>query len=135
MANHSDEELLALIRRRAEALGRSPLRNEVQHHREIAARFGGWNKAVEAAGLVPYDVNDLLKQRQPREGKYTKEELISILQHKAKELGRPPKKMEVPEFREIKTMLGPWNTALRAAGLDPHEISRHPQPTPEEDKS
>lgn len=124
MKQRSDEELLALIRRRAQTLGRSPLRNEVQHHREIAARFGGWNKAVEAAGLTPYDINELLQQREVKSGKYTREEAITLLQTKAVELGRPPKKMEMPTFREIKAVLGPWNNALRAAGLDPHQISR-----------
>lgn len=48
-----------------------------------------------------------------------KQEYISILRTKAKELGRLPKKSDFEEFEvvQIKSFFGPWPRALEASGL------------------
>lgn len=51
--------------------------------------------------------------------KYTDEQLIKIIQDKAKELGRPPRKREVKQHFVIMKRFGSWNKALIKAGLVP----------------
>lgn len=54
-----------------------------------------------------------------------KSNVISLLQDKAKEVGRLPKKSDFSsnEVCLIKAKLGPWNRALEEAGLKP--VSDH----------
>ena len=54
-----------------------------------------------------------------RKYKYTDEELLQMIRDKAEELGRAPKKSEVPECYRIKNRFGPWYKAITAAGLEP----------------
>lgn len=53
--------------------------------------------------------------------KYTDEDLIEILQQKAKELGRPPKTREVRQWGTIINHFGSFDKALEAAGLTPNK--------------
>ncbi len=50
-----------------------------------------------------------------------KREAIEMLQNKAKQLGRLPKKSDFDsvEIAKIKAKLGPWNRAIEEAGLKP----------------
>lgn len=45
------------------------------------------------------------------------EELLDVIRKKAKELGRPPKKVEVPASHYFKQKFGPWPRVLEAAGV------------------
>lgn len=45
---------------------------------------------------------------------YTKEELILIIQYKAKELGKIPTKRDIKQQTPIKKIFGSWNNALAA---------------------
>ncbi|MEC5240764.1 hypothetical protein MKX66_28230 [Bacillus sp. FSL R9-9530] len=49
---------------------------------------------------------------------YTKEELILIIQYKAKELGKIPTKRDIKQQTPIKKIFGSWNHALAAAGFE-----------------
>lgn len=51
--------------------------------------------------------------------RYTRQELILIIQHKAEELGRSPTaaEMKKPCSSAYSNRFGSWNNALRAAGL------------------
>lgn len=52
-ADDSDEQLLEYLRHCAEEIGHSPNSCEVIGGLYIAARFGGWQKAISLAGLRP----------------------------------------------------------------------------------
>ncbi len=56
-----------------------------------------------------------------RKHKYTEEELLQMIRDKAEELGRAPKKSEVPECYRIKNRFGPWYESVMAAGLEPYK--------------
>ncbi len=75
----------------------------------ITRRFGGWNRALEKAGLPLNKKNKL---------KYTDEELLQLLKDKAQELGRSPYRRELIEGATIDTRFGSWNKALEKAGLE-----------------
>ena len=47
----SDEELLEIIRKRTQELGRPPNKNEVEGARYFKARFGPWPRMLEVAGV------------------------------------------------------------------------------------
>jgi len=48
-----DEELLAYLRTSAGELGYSPRYKEIIGWRLLEQRFGGWNEALQKAGLIP----------------------------------------------------------------------------------
>lgn len=102
---YTTEQLIEIIQKKAKKLGRAPKSEELKERSSIMRHFGSYNKALEAAGLIP---------NQPR---YTEEELIEILQNKAKELGRSPKIKEVKQGVTIAYRFGSFNNALMAAGL------------------
>lgn len=54
----------------------------------------------------------------------TDEELLEIVRKKAEELGRAPKKHEVPGFICLKMRFGPWPRVLEKAGLKSPKIPR-----------
>lgn len=47
------------------------------------------------------------------------EQLLDIIREKTKQLGRPPKKNEVPAAGYFKHRFGPWPRILEAAGVKP----------------
>ncbi|KRT87143.1 MULTISPECIES: homing endonuclease associated repeat-containing protein [Bacillus] len=108
--DYTKEELIEILQQRSKELGRSPKKEEVKQDQTIRRNFGSFNKGLEAAGLTPG------KRRE-----YTEEELIDILQNKAKELGRPPKKREVRQWSAIVKHFGSFNKGLEAAGLTPRK--------------
>ncbi|MBS4161479.1 hypothetical protein GWP49_30870, partial [Klebsiella pneumoniae] len=107
---YTKEELIEMLKSRAEELGRSPKQKEVKQFQTIVKRFGSFNKGLEAAGLTP---------NKKRRKKYTEAELIEILQQRAEELGRSPKKREIKQFQTIVNHFGTFNKGLEAAGLTP----------------
>ena len=49
--NDSDEELLDIVRKKAEELGKMPRKHDVVGFACIKERFGPWPRVLEAAGL------------------------------------------------------------------------------------
>ncbi|KIU04516.1 homing endonuclease associated repeat-containing protein [Bacillus subtilis] len=103
---YTDEDLIDILQQKAKELGRTPKAREVKQWATIRKHFGSFNKGLEAAGLTPG------KRRN-----YTKEGLIEILQQKAEELGRTPKRHEVKQTFTIINVFGSFNKGLEAAGL------------------
>ena len=52
--------------------------------------------------------------------KYTDEDLIKIIQDKAKELGRVPRRRDIRQYDAIAKRFGGWNNALIKAGFTPN---------------
>jgi hypothetical protein len=116
---YSDEQLLAELRASAERLGRSPTMKEFAadeaasaHPQTLVERFGGWNAAKRAAGLVPRRFA-------------TREELLGVLRSLGEDLGRPPTARDLDERRgTLPSKSLYWHTfgsladALREAGFD-----------------
>ncbi|MCY9186657.1 homing endonuclease associated repeat-containing protein [Bacillus halotolerans] len=113
---YSKEQLIAILQQKAKELGRSPMQKEIKQFGAIKRNFGSFNKALKAAGLTPN-----IEHSRTRTNPYTKEELIEILQQKAKELGRSPMQKEIKQFDAIKRNFGNLNNALLAAGLTPNK--------------
>ena len=111
--DQTEEELIEYLQEKAKELGRPPQGNEIKHTGAIINCFGSFNKGLEAAGLTP-----------GRRKKYSKEQLIEILQQKAKELGRSPMQKEIKQFGAVKRHFGNLNNALMAAGLTPNKRGR-----------
>ena len=116
---YSDDQILAQLRASAERLGRSPTMKEFAadgeatvHPQTVIERFGTWNAAKRAAGLVPRRF-------------VTREELVTLLRKLGEELGRVPTARDLDERRGTmpsKSLY--WHTfgslanALREAGFD-----------------
>ncbi|MCY9308676.1 hypothetical protein MOF23_06765 [Bacillus inaquosorum] len=113
---YSKEQLIEILQQKANEFGRSPMQKEIKQFGAIQRNFGSFNKALKAAGLTPN-----IEHSRTRTKPYTKEELIEILQQKAKELGRSPMQKEIKQFDAIKRNFGNLNNALLAAGLTPNK--------------
>ena len=123
---YSDEEILAELRASADRLGRSPTMREFGadpetnvHPRTVVERFGSWNDAKRAAGLVPRRFA-------------TRDDLITQLRELGGELGRVPtasdlqaKRGAMPSKSLYWHVFGSLANALREAGFDvPDEEAR-----------
>ncbi|ALL11628.1 hypothetical protein BTXL6_09950 [Bacillus thuringiensis] len=97
------EQYVELLKDYATKFGRVPDSNEIREARAIINRFGSWNKALEAAELPV--------------SKSKKEELIEIIQEKARELKRVPKCTEIKRYSTIYRHFGSWDKALEAAEI------------------
>ena len=116
---YTDEEILGQLRACAEALGRSPTMREFEAHegstvhpQTVIERFGSWNRAKRAAGLVPRRFA-------------TKEELLQCLRVLGDRIGRVPTSKDIDEHRGLvpsKSLywhtFGSLTNALRDAGFD-----------------
>ncbi len=116
---YSDAEILGQLKACAERLGRSPTMREFAEDREtsihpqtVIERFGSWNRAKRAAGLVPRRFA-------------TKEELLRCLRELGERLGRTPTAKDVDANRGVvpsKSLywhtFGSLTNALREAGFD-----------------
>ena len=116
---YSDDQLLGELRASAERLGRSPTMREFArdgaapvHPQTLVERFGSWNAAKRAAGLVPRRFA-------------TREELLGVLRGLGEELGRAPTARDLDERRgTLPSKSLYWHTfgsladALREAGFD-----------------
>lgn len=58
----SDEELLDVLRQRAEELGRLPIKEDVTGAAYFKQRFGPWPRILEAAGLKPVSETHLRRK-------------------------------------------------------------------------
>ena len=116
---YSDAEILGQLESCAERLARSPTMREFAedtettiHPQTVIERFGSWNRAKRAAGLVPRRFA-------------TKEELLRCLRELGEKLGRTPTAKDVDANRGIvpsKSLywhtFGSLTNALREAGFD-----------------
>jgi Homing endonuclease associated repeat len=116
---YSDEEILGQLKSCAERLDRSPTMREFAedaetsiHPQTVIERFGSWNRAKRAAGLVPRRFA-------------TKEELLRCLRELGERIGRTPTARDVDANRGLvpsKSLywhtFGSLTNALREAGFD-----------------
>jgi hypothetical protein len=116
---YSDAEILGQLKASALRLGRSPTMREFSgdpettiHPQTVIERFGSWNRAKRAAGLVPRRFA-------------TKEELLRCLRELGERLGRTPTAKDVDANRGLvpsKSLywhtFGSLTNALREAGFD-----------------
>jgi Homing endonuclease associated repeat len=116
---YSDHQILDQLRACAEALGRSPTMRDFSRHegsnvhpQTVIERFGSWNAAKRAAGLVPRRFA-------------TREELLQCLRILGDRLGRVPTSKDIDEHRGLvpsKSLywhtFGSLTNALREAGFD-----------------
>jgi HNH endonuclease len=116
---YSDEEILDQLRACAGALGRSPTMREFEAHggtsvhpQTVIDRFGTWNAAKRAAGLMPRRFA-------------TREELVASLRALGEQIGRVPTSKDIDEHRGLvpsKSLywhtFGSLSNALREAGFD-----------------
>src|ERR1700687_5071844 len=92
---YSDEDILGQLRSCAERLGPSPAMREFSedtettiHPQTVIERFGSWNRAKRAAGLVPRRFA-------------TKEELLRCLRELGEKLGRTPTAKDIDANRGL----------------------------------
>ena len=92
---YSDAEILGQLKASAVRLGRSPTMREFSgdpettiHPQTVIERFGSWNRAKRAAGLVPRRFA-------------TKEELLRCLRELGERLGRTPTAKDVDANRGL----------------------------------
>ncbi|WP_413789133.1 homing endonuclease associated repeat-containing protein, partial [Bacillus velezensis] len=111
--SYTEKELIEIMQQKTRDLGRPPRSTELKQTSTIVRYFGSFNAGLKAAGLAP----NKTKTKRKRKNIYTKENLIEILQQKAKELGRPPKQREVKQSGAIIKSFGSFNAGLKAAGL------------------
>jgi hypothetical protein len=116
---YSDEDILRQLTSCAGRLGRSPTMREFSddpvttvHPQTVIERFGSWNRAKRAAGLVPRRFA-------------TKEELLRCLRELGERIGRTPTAKDVDAHRGLvpsKSLywhtFGSLTNALREAGFD-----------------
>jgi Homing endonuclease associated repeat len=116
---YSDTDILGQLKSSAARLGRSPTMREFAedagttiHPQTVIERFGSWNRAKRAAGLVPRRFA-------------TKEELLRCLRELGERLGRTPTAKDVDANRGLvpsKSLywhtFGSLTNALREAGFD-----------------
>ena len=116
---YTDEEILGQLHSCADALGRSPTMREFLGHPDtsihpqtVIERFGSWNRAKRAAGLLPrrFATND---------------ELLRCLRELGERIGRVPTSKDIDEHRGLvpsKSLywhtFGSLTNALREAGFD-----------------
>lgn len=123
-----DDKLLDLLRQKAQQLGRTPKRREVDYDKTMpssrlyAKHFGSWQNAVNRAGL------QATRAKRNDYSGLTQEIAIELLQQKANEIGRTPSKADfdkdpsLPNASVISRRFGGWNEALIAASLQPNQI-------------
>lgn len=101
-----DEELINLIKAKAKELGRTPKRREFKHYNLAIKRFGSWNNSIEKVGL-----------KVTKRANYTEEQLIKLIQDKAVELDRVPRKDDFTNVSTIINHFGTFSNAIRKCGM------------------
>ena len=121
---YTDKKLIGLLKVEAENLGRTPTVRDIKPGRGMPSSityirtFGSWNQALEAAGL---SINNLKFE-------YTDEELIELLQSRARNLGRTPTVKDVgsdngmPSAMTYIRTFSSWNKALEIAGFSANQF-------------
>jgi hypothetical protein len=116
----SDEQILAGLRGLAEELGRAPTQADLDPRPQLfarplpAVRFGSWERALQAAGLVP------------ARHAWTRADVIESFQRFEREHGRLPSEADLrctrgtgyPPASAVRARFGSLHEALRACGYD-----------------
>ena len=117
--DYTKEELIGMLRNKANEVGRSPMIKDLESDKNMPDRdtyerhFGSFNKSLEAAGL---EVKYIFR-------KWTKEEAIKWLRYKYEELGRTPgirdfdKDPRTPAKDVVRKLFGNWTNAIREAKI------------------
>lgn len=119
----SDTVLLAELHRLSESLEKTPSQRDMNDdgkfsHMAYVRRFGGWNQAIEEAGL------------ETNHGRGTKTisdaELVAELDRLAEDLGRSPSMRDMDDHGKFlaqtyQDRFG-WNNAKRELGLETHDV-------------
>ena len=116
----SDGELLALLRERAEALGRSPAQNEVHWtcRTYLRARFKNWPGALRAAGLSRSAGRCGKDLERVRAEEQESRKLLAQVREARKTLGRMPHPSDLPEvIQGLRHQYKTWGEVLAAAGV------------------
>ncbi len=114
---YKDDELLNIIKKRAEELGRPPVISDMDPTiaREIRKRFG-WNNALKKAGLSPLN-------KTPVEVTESDEELLEMYINFCRKLNKPASAIDLNKSDEIynsdvfKIRFGSMNNLRRLAGM------------------
>ncbi|WP_128478135.1 homing endonuclease associated repeat-containing protein [Halorussus pelagicus] len=116
------ETLRSALQSLAARLGKTPTVVDMHEEGEYAPEryqevFGGWNEALEAAGLDP---DEMGSKRIPDR------ELLAELQRLYTELGEPPTQRDMTDHgeysnRTYQLRFGSWSNALREAMLDTND--------------
>ncbi|MDP3991712.1 MAG: DEAD/DEAH box helicase family protein [Candidatus Colwellbacteria bacterium] len=120
-SSYTEDEIVSYLQSLAKQLGKTPSAADVGQasaggkgpgSSAIARRFGSFNAALEAAGLLPLKRN------------YTDEELIDLLRQCAEEIGKVPGKQDLlhhgwPSPNTYRQHFGSYAIALERAGLTP----------------
>ncbi|MFW5438917.1 homing endonuclease associated repeat-containing protein [Paenibacillus apiarius] len=121
--NVENEELLQMLREKAQTLGRNPRSLEMDDRHIYERRFGSWNKALVAAGLTPefhtkkgWDISD--------------EELISMVRPLFDRIGSTKKNdyeasrgEDLPSSTYLNTRFKGWNNFLIRAGFTKDDVN------------
>ncbi len=116
---YSDVELLGILRKESEKLGRTPTVKDFSKYKGVpsfntyTARFGSWGSAIKKAGLEP--AAKVNKERK-------RSEIINTIKELHNKTGSLPTVNEISKIipgRTISRHFGSWNNAVNAAGLKP----------------
>ncbi|MCY7911119.1 hypothetical protein MOB65_19895 [Bacillus inaquosorum] len=116
---YTGEELIQILREAEKELGRPPKAKEIKQYYAIRNHFGSFNKALEVAGMKPAFKRAVYRNRTVY--RYTREELIEVIQKAEKELGRPPRAREISQRGAIANCFGSYKKGLEAAGVKEEE--------------
>lgn len=117
----SDEDLLDVLRRRAEELGRSPAQKEIYWvwRAYLRQRFGKWPYALTAAGLSKSAGSGGKSLSRQEEERRQRAALLSEVRRAAAELGRVPYPKDLPQVCEgLRREYATWADVLAAAGVE-----------------
>jgi|Deesub1362A_J573_1020465.scaffolds.fasta_scaffold06906_4 hypothetical protein len=114
---YKDDELLEIIKKKAEELGRPPVISDMDTTvaREIRKRFG-WNNALKKAGLSPLN-------KTPVEVAESDEELLEMYKNFCRKLNKPASAIDLDRSDEIynsdvfEIRFGGMNNLRKLAGL------------------
>lgn len=127
----TDEELLQMLRHKANQLGRSPRAKDMEFPTIFCRRFSTWNMALEAAGLtLNQQAKGGIVSREKMAPKYqrrnvleTDEELVDMYKNFSEKLGHPATATELrlsPEMYDAtvyRLRFGSMNDLRKIAGM------------------
>lgn len=123
----TDEELLNLLRAKAQDLGHAPAQKEMfwVFRAYIKQRFVKWPYALKAAGLSKAAGKGGLSLEETQRQKERVKAAVLEVRQAADALGRVPHPSDLPETQKIlKKQFQSWREVLDAAGIDPAALVR-----------
>lgn len=129
------EEMLNLLRRKCEFLGRAPTMSEVDADPDMPnsssyeRRFGSFRAAIRLVGFAPNEKHRVLGCKKHREAG-SKEEMIKLFRDKAARIGRTPTAVdldddpEMPSACTYRRKIGSLTDVAILAGLKPNKPPR-----------